>query len=147
MTSPYNTVFKSSVWVDLGLNPDLPDHWRTLYSLGQWRGTCFFYVLVIFHLKYVRTKPNLLGQWNIPTVSLQGGKNLPSIKRRQVAWIWLHLMVRLQFWISGECLLAWLPDPIWSGLVASIWVPLMNHVEHFNHLLYLKPFNCAETID
>ena len=26
---------KSLVWRDLGLNPGLPDHWRTLYSLGQ----------------------------------------------------------------------------------------------------------------
>ena len=23
------------VWLDLGVNPGLPDHWRTLYSLGQ----------------------------------------------------------------------------------------------------------------
>ena len=26
---------KSLVWRDLGLNPGLPDHWRTLYPLGQ----------------------------------------------------------------------------------------------------------------
>ena len=26
------------VWPDLGLNPGLPDHWRTLYPLGQWAG-------------------------------------------------------------------------------------------------------------
>ena len=26
------------VWLDLGLNPGLPDHWRTLYPLGQWAG-------------------------------------------------------------------------------------------------------------
>ena len=24
------------VWHDLGLNPGHPDHWRTLYPLGQW---------------------------------------------------------------------------------------------------------------
>ena len=29
---------KSLVWRDLGLNPGLPDHWRTLYPLGQWAG-------------------------------------------------------------------------------------------------------------
>ena len=29
---------KSLVWLDLGLNPDLPNHWWTLYSLGQWPG-------------------------------------------------------------------------------------------------------------
>ena len=27
---------KSLVWHDLGLNPDLPDHWQTFYPLGQW---------------------------------------------------------------------------------------------------------------
>ena len=27
---------KSLVWRDLGLNPSLPDHWQTLYPLGQW---------------------------------------------------------------------------------------------------------------
>ena len=26
------------VWRDLGLNPGLPDNWRTLYPLGQWAG-------------------------------------------------------------------------------------------------------------
>ena len=29
---------KSLVWRDLGLNPGLPVHWRTLYPLGQWAG-------------------------------------------------------------------------------------------------------------
>ena len=27
--------FESLVWLDLGLNPGHPDHWRTLYSWGQ----------------------------------------------------------------------------------------------------------------
>ena len=27
---------KSLVWQDQGLNPGLPDHWRTLYPLNQW---------------------------------------------------------------------------------------------------------------
>ena len=27
---------KFLVWRDLGLNPGLPDYWRTLYPLGQW---------------------------------------------------------------------------------------------------------------
>ena len=31
-------VFESLIWFDLRLNPVLPDHWRTLYSLGQWPG-------------------------------------------------------------------------------------------------------------
>ena len=45
-SSPYNVeclarryqvpFFESLVWLDLGLNPSLPDHWRTLYPLVQW---------------------------------------------------------------------------------------------------------------
>ena len=45
---PYNTecevrrhqvpFFDSLVWPDLGLNPSLLDHWRTLYSLSQLPG-------------------------------------------------------------------------------------------------------------
>ena len=31
-----SNIFKSLVWRDLGLNPGLPDHLRTLYPLGQW---------------------------------------------------------------------------------------------------------------
>ena len=33
--------FESLVWLDLGLNLGHPDHWRTLYSLGQWPGICY----------------------------------------------------------------------------------------------------------
>ena len=41
---PYNArrhkvpFFNSLVWLDLGLNPGLLEHWQTLYSLGQWSG-------------------------------------------------------------------------------------------------------------
>ena len=30
--------FESLVWLDLGLNPSLPNYWRTLYSLGELPG-------------------------------------------------------------------------------------------------------------
>ena len=29
--------FKSLVWLDLGLKPDLPDHWRTLYLVSLFK--------------------------------------------------------------------------------------------------------------
>ena len=38
MLSAKQDGIKSLVWLDLGLNPGLPDHWRTLYSLGQRSG-------------------------------------------------------------------------------------------------------------
>ena len=34
----YCWVSKSLAWRDLGLNPGLRDHWRTLYPLDQWAG-------------------------------------------------------------------------------------------------------------
>ena len=34
-----STIFESLVWLNLGLNPGLPDHWQTLYSLDQWHTT------------------------------------------------------------------------------------------------------------
>ena len=33
-----STILKSLVCRDMGLNPGLPDHWRTLYPLAQWAG-------------------------------------------------------------------------------------------------------------
>ena len=33
---------KSLLWLDLGLNPGLPDHWQTLYPLGQWAVILYF---------------------------------------------------------------------------------------------------------
>ena len=33
---------KSLVWINLGLNPCLPEHWQTLYPLGQWAGIYLF---------------------------------------------------------------------------------------------------------
>ena len=32
---------ESLVWLNLGLNPGLPDHWQILYSLGQLSGFMF----------------------------------------------------------------------------------------------------------
>ena len=56
--------FESLVSLDLGLNLSLPDHWKTLYSLGQWPGPnmiCYYIkteILVprgcIFFLSYIR---------------------------------------------------------------------------------------------
>ena len=33
---------KSLVWCNLGLNPGLPGHWRTLYPFGQWAVTSWW---------------------------------------------------------------------------------------------------------
>ena len=56
-----STIFKSLVWLGLGLNPGLPDHWRTLYPLGQWVGiklffmVCDIYIYIyIYKTHYIR---------------------------------------------------------------------------------------------
>ena len=41
--------FESLVWLDLGLNPGLPDHWRTLYPLDQWAGQIYIYIYIYHH--------------------------------------------------------------------------------------------------
>ena len=40
------TIFKSLFWLDMGLNPGLPDRWRTLYSIDQWYNI-YWYNLII----------------------------------------------------------------------------------------------------
>ena len=63
------TIFNSLVWLNLGLNPGLPDHWRTLYPLDQSAGFVVFQnirckfikVIIIFqkncyHLIYISRK-------------------------------------------------------------------------------------------
>ena len=51
--------FKSFVWLDLGLNPGLRNHWWILYPLGQWTNTYIniykrmhihIYIFFFFHI-------------------------------------------------------------------------------------------------
>ena len=44
-----STIFWVFVWVDLGLNPGLPDHWQTLYSFSQWP-SIYFNEIRTFHI-------------------------------------------------------------------------------------------------
>ena len=48
----YQVAFlKSLVWLDPGLNSGHPDHWRTLYPLGQWDGIyIYIYIVSIVYL-------------------------------------------------------------------------------------------------
>ena len=64
--------FESLIWLDLGLNPGLPDHWRTLYSFGQWTGYkpkihrfCHFLYNIIERNK---EKYLLIDIWNLSTL-------------------------------------------------------------------------------
>ena len=52
----YQILFlKSLVWRDLGLNPDLPDHWQTLYPLGMSRLHTHTHILYIYIYIYTHT--------------------------------------------------------------------------------------------
>ena len=38
-------------------------------------------------------------------------------------------------------------DPLWPNMVVSVRVPSMDQIELFNHLLYLKQFECKLMIN
>ena len=44
-----STIFESLVWLDLGLNHGLPDHWQTLYSFGQITGDTRILLFLMNH--------------------------------------------------------------------------------------------------
>ena len=43
-------------------------------------------------------------------------------------------------------LLPLLSGPLWLSVVVPVRVPSMGQIELFNHLLYLKPFKCVQTL-
>ena len=54
----------------------------------------------------------------------------------------------LELWeIWSTSSLPILPGPLWSGELLSVRIPSIAKIELFNHLLYLKPFNCVQTND
>ena len=62
----------------------------------------------------------------------------------------LHLMERIQSWSFRESgvplpLLPLLPGLLCPGVVVPVMVLSMGLIELFNHSLYLKPFNRAQT--
>ena len=63
-----NTIFfESLVWVDLVLNPDLPDHWRTLCWSGQWPGNRIIIILYLVNfsiLNWLKIKFFMWGDWH-----------------------------------------------------------------------------------
>ena len=52
---------KSLVWGNLGLNPGLPDHWQTLYPLGQYRIIIIIIIIIIIGAFGTVTKGLLKG--------------------------------------------------------------------------------------
>ena len=46
--------------------------------------------------------------------------------------------------IGNTPLFSLLPGPLWPGVVVPVRVPYMVQIELFNHLLYLKRFNCVQ---
>ena len=45
--------FESMVWLDLGLNHGLPNHWWTLYSLDQYVYVCMYFIYVYLYACYI----------------------------------------------------------------------------------------------
>ena len=64
---------KSMLWSDLGLNPCLMDHWRTLYTLGQW--VRLIIIIIIWDTNWSRN----LGQTTRPYNNQQKKKRTSRI--------------------------------------------------------------------
>ena len=60
-----STIFKSLVWLDLELNPCLPNLWRTLYPLDQWAGT---YIYIVIHRQICFVLSELISVAGIETL-------------------------------------------------------------------------------
>ena len=81
----------------------------------------------------------------MPTLSLEMGKTInecpgyeakPSNSEASVLELW-------GMWSTLS--LPLLPGPLSPWVVVFVKVPSMGQIELFNHLLYLKPFNCVQT--
>ena len=63
----------------------------------------------------------------------------------------LLLLVKLQFWsfVEWGVLLHCHYSQVHSdpGVVVPVRVLSMSQIELFNHLFYLKPFNCVQTVN
>ena len=66
--------FESLVWFDLGLNPGLPDHWWTLYSLGQY---IWINKMSTNYFLYIKIKKNKVF-YCIQSVDLKSGWWVPG---------------------------------------------------------------------
>ena len=78
------------------------------------------------------------------------GKTSPLITTNECPDMTLnHLIVRLQLWSFGKYgapSLLLLPGPLWPRVVVLVRITSTDQAELFNHLLYLKSFNCVQTI-
>ena len=90
----------------------------------------------------------------IPKSSLWKNKWYFSLLAGTTEYTWLHLCrgasppllmnvldMTLTIWWYPS--LPLFPGRPWPGVVIPVRVPSMGKIELFNHLLYLKPFNCA----
>ena len=133
------------VWLDLGLNPSLPDHWRTFYSLGHWPS---------FFLKTLKER-NVQRLGSATCGVLKGSLTLTGGE-----YYLFSFLICLQ---SDDTVISlWCSSPvdcgnvqfpfvtintrfIQIGVLVSVRVPSMGQIELFNRLQYLKPFNCKQT--
>ena len=73
----------------------------------------------------------------------RGLENADSIPCRRGSWVYnpkLHLMVRLQFWISGECgvhhSLPSLQIPVCPELIVPVRIPSIGKIDLFKNYTY-----------
>ena len=142
-----STIF---LWLDLGLNPGLLDHWQTVYSLGGQFKLVFFLFCFVFcknYLLFNDSRNFMFYQWQksweackltwIFSACLQGqyctnnfscsGERHSHKKREYLGYdTKLHLMVRLHFW--------------GPKVVVSVRVLSMGQIDLFKNYFYMIGF-------
>ena len=74
--------FESLVWLDLGLNPCLPDHWRTLYSLGRYSTNTIGKSIILTTISLVMGK--IVGQTGLFSLGMAIGQENRKLKSNQL---------------------------------------------------------------
>ena len=148
----YCWVLNKDVWHDLGLNPGLLDHWRTLYPLNQWTG--------LRQKRITQSRPiwNLLGDWNswwgktcwLTLTVIGNTKFTPYTSSLLVVPLLLRVSVNactVWFFMLGWQVMSTLCHKFWRD---SIW-PLTKEITlniklKFTQALYIREDFTSETI-
>ena len=106
--------FKSLVWLDLGLNPELPDHWRTLNTLGQ--------KLVLNQVIFIRVHDRqIVGACGVMVIVVVNRNCDPSSNLNEVVCIYNRANIVKKAWIQLFSLQLWVKKQGRLGSLALVW--------------------------
>ena len=55
-----------------------------------------------------------------------------------------HCLTNFQYMTLNNSKIPLFPVPLWPGVILPVRVPSIDQIEMFNHLQFLKPFNCVQ---